>query len=252
MSDPRLAVVESRLAGVENILAVTGGKGGVGKSFVASALALVGAREGRRVGILDLDFTSPSTHVILGFETGFPTEEWGIAPADHGGLKCMSIAHFVADRPTPMRGGDVTNALLELLAITQWGALGTLVIDMPPGLGDAALDAMRLLKRAEYVVVAGASKVVLASVRRNLELLREAGAPVEGVLENLRRKKTKAVADLAQEFSVPFLGAIPYDETVEDALGDGNRLAATEAVKALRVAMADVRAARGERRKWKP
>jgi ATP-binding protein involved in chromosome partitioning len=245
MIDPRVAAVESRLAGVESIVAVTGGKGGIGKSFVASALALVNAKEGKRVGLLDLDFTSPSTHVILGYETGFPTEEWGIDPAVHHGVHCMSIAHFAPDQPAPMRGEDVTNALLELLAITRWGELDLLVIDMPPGIGDAALDAMRLLGRAQYVVVAGSSKVVLNSVRRTVRLLREVGAPMIGVVENMQRRSGDTVKALAEEERLPYLGRVPYDDAVEDAIGDPDRLAATEAVKSLRAIMAQARAAAG-------
>lgn len=237
MIDPRLAAVDARLEGVKRILAVTGGKGGIGKSFVASALSLVLAKEGRRVGILDLDFTSPSAHVILGFETGFPSEEFGIDPSDHRGIRCMSIAHFAGDAPAPMRGEDVTNALLELLAITRWGELDDLVIDMPPGLGDAALDAMRLLGRAEYVVVAGASRVVVESVRRTVRLLEEVGVPVLGVLENMHRRDNAAVATLAAEQGLPFLGSLPFDETIEDALGDVDALARTPAVVALRRAV---------------
>jgi ATP-binding protein involved in chromosome partitioning len=233
MLDPRTYAVEARLESVKRVVAVTGGKGGIGKSFVSSALALASARAGHPTGILDLDFTSPSDHVILGFPTGFPTEEFGIDPADHHGIRCMSIAHFAGDTPAPMRGDDVTNALLELLAITRWKELDLLVIDMPPGLGDAALDAMRLLKRAEYVVVAGASQVVLESVRRTVRLMQEVGVPILGVIENMRRKDGDTVAALAAERGLPLLGTLPYDDTLEDALGDSDALAATPAVRAL-------------------
>lgn len=233
MLDPRLAAVDARLEGVDRIVAVTGGKGGIGKSFVASALALASANAGRATGLLDLDLTSPSDHVILGFETGFPSEAWGIDPSDHHGVRCMSIAHFARDEPVPLRGQDVTNAILELLAITRWGALDLLVIDMPPGIGDAALDAMRLLKRAEYVVVAGASRVVLESVRRTVRLLGEVGVPVLGIVENLGEGASDAVARLAAEQGLPVLGVVPRDETLEGALGDPVRLGATPAVRAV-------------------
>lgn len=233
MLDPRIAAIDARLESVRRVVAVTGGKGGIGKSFVSSALALASARAGHPTGILDLDFTSPSDHVILGFPTGFPTEEFGIDPVDHHGIRCMSIAHFSGDTPAPMRGGDVTNALLELLAITRWKELDLLVIDMPPGLGDAALDAMRLLKRAEYVVVAGASRVVLESVRRTVRLMQDVGVPILGVVENMRRKDSDAVKRLAEERELPVIGHLPYDEDLEDALGEPDRLATTSAVRAL-------------------
>ena len=233
MLDPRLAAIDARLAGVRRVVAVTGGKGGIGKSFVSSALALASANAGHATGILDLDFTSPSDHVILGFPTGFPTEEFGIDPSDHHGIRCMSIAHFAGDTPAPMRGDDVTNALLELLAITRWPELDLLVIDMPPGLGDAALDAMRLVKRAEYLVVAGSSRVVLESVRRTVRLMQEVGVPILGVVENMRRVGRDGVTDLAASRGLPFLGALPLDDDLEDALGDPDALAATAAVCAL-------------------
>ena len=233
MLDPRTFAVDARLESVRRIVAVTGGKGGIGKSFVSSALALASANAGHETGILDLDFTSPSDHVILGFPTGFPTEEFGIDPAEHHGIRCMSIAHFAGDTPAPMRGDDVTNALLELLAITRWKELDLLVIDMPPGIGDAALDAMRLLKRAEYVVVAGSSRVVLESVRRTVRLMQDVGVPILGVVENMRRRDGDAVARLAADQGLPVLGALPYDESLEDALGDPEGLAATDAVRAL-------------------
>ena len=234
MLDPRFAAVDARLEGVDRILAVTGGKGGIGKSFVASTLAAILGGNGRRVGLLDLDFTSPSDHVILGFETGVPSEEFGIDPHVHQGVHTMSIAHFAGDAPAPLRGDDVTNALLELLAITNWGALDTLVIDMPPGLGDAALDTIRLLGRAEYLVVAQPSKVVLESVRRAMGLLRSIEAPMLGVVENMQRKDTAAVDAVAKAFDLPVLGRLPYDEAVEDALGDVPRLLETQPAMALR------------------
>ncbi len=234
MLDPRLAAVDARLEGVRRILAVTGGKGGIGKSLVASTLAAVLADAGRRVGLLDLDFTSPSDHVILGFETGFPSEEFGIDPHVHHGVHTMSIAHFAGDAPAPLRGDDVTNALLELLAITRWGELDFLVIDMPPGLGDAALDTIRLLRRAEYLVVAQSSKVVLESVRRAMQLLRNLDAPMLGIVENMRRRDSDAVDAMAALFDVPVLGRLPYAESVEDALGDVDALLQTPPALALR------------------
>ena len=132
--DPRTTVVSKRLRSVKRILAVTGGKGGVGKSLVASTLALSLAGQGRRAGLLDLDLTSPSDHLILGCDTRFPDEEFGVEPLSHHGIHFMSVACFAGGAPTPLRGADVTNALIELLAITRWGELDALVIDMPPGM----------------------------------------------------------------------------------------------------------------------
>ena len=231
--DPRLAVVDEMLADVSRILAVTGGKGGIGKSLVASTLALLLARSGRRTGLLDLDLTSPSDHVVLGAESRFPDEEFGVDPLPVHGIRFMSTSLFAGDTPAPLRGEDVTNAILELLAITRWGSLDVLVIDMPPGLGDATLDAVRLIPRAEYLAVATGSSVVLETVRKTLRLHTELGTRITGVVENMKRGESATVRDLASSFRVPLLGELPYDETIESTIGDAERLAGTPFAKAL-------------------
>jgi ATP-binding protein involved in chromosome partitioning len=232
--DPRPSIIATRLGGVKRIIAVTGGKGGIGKSLISSTLALVLSEMGLRTGLLDLDLMGPSDHVFLGVGTRFPSEEFGIHPPTHHHIHFMSIAHFAGESPSPLRGEDVTNALIELLAVTRWGDLDFLVIDMPPGLGDATLDALRLLRRAEFLVVATSSRVVLETVRKTLRLLTELGVGIMGVVENMRREDSPAVRRLALEFNVPFLGSLPLDKTLEGAVGNVSRLAATPAAAALR------------------
>jgi ATP-binding protein involved in chromosome partitioning len=226
---------------VKRIIAVTGGKGGIGKSLVSSTLAVVLSEAGLRTGLLDLDLTGPSDHVYLGFDTHLPAEVFGIEPPIHRGIRCMSIAHFAGQSPAPLRGEDVTNALIELLAITRWGDLDVLVMDMPPGLGDATLDAVRFLPRAEFLIVATRSRVVLDTVQRTLQFLTELGVPLVGVLENMRRDDSRAVEELALRFGAPFLGSLPFDETLEMALGDPSRLSATPVAAALRQSTKDLR-----------
>jgi len=232
--DPRLSVIPARLAGAKRILAVTGGKGGIGKSVVASVLALSLAREGRRVGLLDLDLTSPTDHVILGLGRQFPTEEFGIEPPEVAGVRFMSVQLFARERPAPLRGPEITDAFVEILAVTNWGELDALVVDMPPGLGDATLDALRLLPRAEFLVVANGSAVVLETVRRMLRLLTELRAKVAGVVDNMARGDGDSVAAAAREFRVPLLGSLPWDPQLEQALGSPERLAETPLYRALR------------------
>ncbi len=232
--DPRLSAVEHRLAPIQHILAVTGGKGGIGKSSVASVLALVLRQQGLRTALLDLDLTAPSDSIILGAEDLAPTEEHGVEPPRIDGIELMSIAWFLRDHAAPLRGHDVTNALLEILAVTHWQPADVLVVDMPPGLGDVALDAARWLPRAEYLVIAGSSRVVLPTVRRKLRLLTSLSAPIVGVAENMSRGESEAVQALAREFGIPFLGALPWDEGLEAATGDRARLAETAFAGALR------------------
>jgi ATP-binding protein involved in chromosome partitioning len=231
--DPRPAVIERRLAQIRRIIAVTGGKGGIGKSMVSSCLALSLARDGHRVGLLDLDLTGPCDHVILGVDTPFPEEEFGLIPPLHHGVRFMSISYFTGEDPAPLRGADVSNALIELLAIVQWGELDYLVIDMPPGLGDALLDAVRLLPRAEFLVVSTASKVVVQTVKRTLRLLDQVRAPVLGVVENMHRGDADAVGAMAREAGLRFWGSLPFDPQLEEALGDAAALAQTRAVVVL-------------------
>jgi ATP-binding protein involved in chromosome partitioning len=236
--DPRPAVVERRLAGVRRVVAVTGGKGGIGKSVVSTVLALTLAERGLRAGLMDLDLTSPSDHVLLGIggpESFVPDEPFGIDPAEVGGVRLMSLGLFAGGRPAPLRGRDVTDAILELLAVTRWGELDVLVLDLPPGLSDAALDTIRLLPRAEYVAVATASCVVLDAVARTLRYLGDQGARLTGVAENMARASgAREVRAVAATAGVPFLGSIPWDEELEAAVGSPARLRETRIAAALR------------------
>ncbi len=232
--DPRLAGIDRRLGEVARILAVTGGKGGIGKSTVASILALVLAEGGMRTGLLDLDLTGPSDHVILGVDGQVPTEGFGLEPPLVHGTRFMSISYFLGQHSAPLRGIDVTNAIMELLAVTRWGALDVLVIDMPPGLGDVSLDLVRWLRRAEYLVVAGRSRVVLETVRRMLRFLTDLRLPIAGVVENMAHEQTEVVEQLARRFGVPFLGALPFDADFEEANGDVSRLPRTVLAGAVR------------------
>jgi len=222
--DPRRAVTDKRLAGARRIVAVTGGKGGIGKSLVASTLALGLAGEGAAAGLLDLDFTGPCAHLFLGHRGGFPEEEFGVLPPAVGGLRFMSIACFGEAHGVALRGAAFSEALLELLAITRWGDLDFLVVDMPPGIGDPLLDALRLLRRCEFLVVATASRVALETVGRTVALLRRVDAPLLGLLENMRRGEGGEAERFAVRHGLAFLGAVPFDEELESAVGDPARL----------------------------
>jgi len=231
--DPRPAVIARRLAGVRRIIAVTGGKGGIGKTLVSSCLALSLARAGRRAGLLDLDLTGPCAHLVLGLEGTVPEELNGLLPVARHGLHFMSLACLAAEDPAPLRGEDVTNALIELLAIVQWGELDYLVIDMPPGLSDALLDAVRILRRGEFLVVATASQLVVRTVQRTLRLLAQVQAPVLGVVQNMAAAPTPQVTALAADAGLQLWGCIPVDPDLEAAYGHPEALAATAACQAV-------------------
>ena len=177
--DPRTSIIEKRLTGIKRIILVASGKGGVGKSMVASNLALSLFEKGYKTGLLDLDFYGPSSHIILGVKKyGLPEEEKGIIPFDVNGIKFMSIVFFTEDKPAPFRGSDISNVIVELLAITQWGSLDFLIIDMPPGIGEETLDIIRLVKKNEFLIVTTPSKVSIGAVYKLLLILKEQNIPV--------------------------------------------------------------------------
>ncbi len=111
--DPRLSIIDERLKEVKRIIAVSGCKGGIGKSVISCALALQLSKLGYKVGLLDLDFFSPSDHMILGAKLSFPEEEKGITAPEVCGIKFMSIVYFIENKPAPFRGIDVSNAIIE-------------------------------------------------------------------------------------------------------------------------------------------
>jgi ATP-binding protein involved in chromosome partitioning len=226
--DPRPAVVARRLAGVRRVVAVTGGKGGIGKTSIAVGLALSLREEGGRVGLLDLDLWGPSDHVVLGVPRPGFREDGGLVPDVVAGLRFMSIASIIGERPALLRGEDLSNAILELLAVTIWGELEVLVVDMPPGFGDTLLDAARYLPRAEYVVVTTPSELTLATTRKTLELLRRLDLPIVGLVENFRRDGGPVgVGAFAAGGGERLVGAIGYDGGYEASLGDLERLRGT-------------------------
>jgi ATP-binding protein involved in chromosome partitioning len=224
MTDPRISVISERLKEVNRVIAVSSGKGGVGKSLVASALALTLAKKGFKVGLFDLDFTSPSTHIILGIRGVQPKEDKGIIPPTVHGLKYMSIVYYSGEEATPLRGLDVSNALIELLAITRWDKLDFLVLDMPPGIGDATLDLVRLIEKIEFLIVTTPSRLAFETVRKLAGLLKELGVPVAGVVENMKMNQSKKIQQQTRKLDLTYLGEIPYDAKAEQAIGNVNKL----------------------------
>ena len=141
MIDPRGAAVQKRLAGIGRVAAFCSAKGGVGKTLCTTVAGIVLAGTGKKVGLLDLDFQGSSAHLFLGVPPHFPQEEKGLLPLPAArGLVLMSAAAFAGNRALALRGPEVSDALLELLAVTQWGKLDFLLIDMPPGIGEEVLD----------------------------------------------------------------------------------------------------------------
>ncbi len=234
MIDPRTSIINDRLARTGRIIAVSSGKGGVGKSMVASVLALSLAKEGCRVGLFDLDFTGPSTHIILGVPDSVqPKEEKGIVPPTVFGLEYMSLVYYAGDNPAPLRGLDVSNALIELLSVTQWGKLDFLIIDMPPGIGDAVLDLVRLVKRIEFLIVTTPSMLAFEVVKKQVTLLSELKLPIVGIIENMKQNASDTIRHQTTELGLKYLGSIVYDPNVETSIGNPQALLSTSIGKAI-------------------
>jgi ATP-binding protein involved in chromosome partitioning len=224
MADPRLSVIDKRLSGIKKIIAVSSAKGGVGKSLISSVLALLLSKKGNKVGLLDIDFTSPSTHIILGIKGERPKEEKGIIPPKISGIKYMSIVYYSEDKPTPLRGADYTNSLIELLALTKWGNLDYLLIDMPPGISDATLDIIRFIKNIKFLIIATSSSLALSSIKKLLELLKSVDVPIIGVVENMKTYSTMSIKSEIEQNKAAFLGSIHYDEKIENAIGKTTKI----------------------------
>jgi len=222
--DPRTSVISERLKRIGRIIAVSSGKGGVGKSLVATTLALTLARKGCKVGLFDLDFTSPSTHIILGVRDAQPKEEKGIVPPVVKGLEYMSLVYYSGDHATPLRGADVSNALIELLSVTRWSELDFLVIDMPPGIGDAVLDLIRLVTNIEFLIVTTPSLLAFETVKKLVNLLQDLKVPIVGVVENMKMNRAKSIRQQTEKLGLKFLAEIPYDLKIEEAIGDETKL----------------------------
>lgn len=232
--ESRTSVIEKRLKHIKRIIAVASGKGGVGKSLVASSLALRLVKQGHRIGLLDLDLYGPSSHIILGATNESPTEEKGLIPPKVDGISFMSIVYFTGEKPAPFRGIDISNVILELLAITQWGSLDFLIIDMPPGIGDETLDVIRYMKKSEFLVVTTPSKVAMGAVGKLISILTELKKPVLGIIENMTMNTSSYIEQETKNLNVRYLGKIRFDTTLEEAIGYPDLLLQTQAMKDLR------------------
>ncbi|MGA2640496.1 MAG: P-loop NTPase [Spirochaetia bacterium] len=238
MIDPRGTVVQRRLSGIGRIAAFCSAKGGVGKTLCTTVAGLVLSEQGKKVGILDLDFQGSSAHVFLGVPPRFPEEEKGLLPLFvTEGLCLMSAAAFAGNRALALRGPEVSDAILELLAVTQWGRLDFLLIDMPPGIGEEVLDLGRLIPRMEALVVSTPSTASIAVVARLLAFLAEMRIVVAGVIANMVQGDSASVQAMCSKFQVPFAGEVAFDAGIEDALGAPGRLAGSGTATALRAAL---------------
>ncbi|ORJ61259.1 Mrp/NBP35 family ATP-binding protein [Geothermobacter hydrogeniphilus] len=245
--------LERNLCQIDNKILVMSGKGGVGKSTTALNLALALAKEGKAVGLLDVDLHGPSLPTMLGMADQRPhaTEE-GIIPLEFQGLRVMSIGFLLeqSDQAMIMRGPMKHGAIQQFLADVVWGPLDVLVIDCPPGTGDEPLSAAQLLGRgADTVIVTTPQDVALVDVEKSISFSRQLNINILGIIENMAGfvcPHCEEVTDLfgrgggeklADKTQVPFLGRIPLDPRMVVAGDSGKPFILdhpdTEAAKAL-------------------
>jgi ATP-binding protein involved in chromosome partitioning len=228
--------------GVTHIIAVASGKGGVGKSTTAANLAVALGVLGLRVGILDADIYGPSVPKIFGV-TGKPRLVSGrtLAPMEAYGLKIMSIG-FLIDEETPMiwRGPMVISAITQMLREVAWGELDVLVVDMPPGTGDAQLTLAQQTPLAGAVIVSTPQDLALLDARRGVAMFRKVEVPILGIVENMSyfvAPDTGKRYDIfghggarreAEKTNVPFLGEIPLAMPIRELSDSGRPIVASE------------------------
>lgn len=233
--DPRLTVIEERFSRVRRVIAVASSKGGVGKTLISATLALAAADKGLRPGLLDIDLTNPTAHIVLGVDTEAvkPEEEKGVVPPEVHGVRFMTVAFYSGENPLPLRGSEIDEAFKEILAITRWGELDVLFIDTPPGISNEILDLLSYIPRVETLVVTTPSPLAIRSTIRLVKMLRDADEDVVGAVVNMVDRGVADAKRLLRELGMEILGEIPMDPEVDGVLGDPNRLLRTRFGKAV-------------------
>jgi len=229
------------LSNIKNIIAVSSGKGGVGKSTTAANLALALVSEGARVGILDADIYGPSQPLIMGVSECRPETKDGktMEPLESHGVQISSIGFMVKpDEPTVWRGPIVTKALQQLLFQTNWRNLDYLIVDMPPGTGDIQLTLSQKFPVTGAIIVTTPQDVALLDARKGLKMFEMVDIPILGIIENMSTHicsncgLTEAVfgknggAKMCTDYGIEFLGALPLAMSIREQTDLGTPIVA--------------------------
>jgi ATP-binding protein involved in chromosome partitioning len=256
---PRPSPFDERapLPGVARILAVASGKGGVGKSTVAVNLALALRARGLRIGLLDADIYGPSIPLMLGAAEARPrmAEQKRIFPVERAGLALISMGFFLDDRsPVIWRGPMVMSIVRQFLKDVVWGDLDVLVVDLPPGTGDAQLTLMQQVPVGGGVIVTTPQDVALEDVKRGIAMFQAVSAPVLGVIENMSHYRCPRCGtrdDIfgsgggrreAESLGVELLGEIPLVPDLRVSMDRGAPLVAADPAHPVSIVFAEIAA----------
>ncbi len=228
-------ILKKAIPGVRRIIAVASGKGGVGKSTVASNLAVALARQGWRVGLMDADIYGPSVPTMFAASGKvFANDENRVVPKEAHGIRLMSIGFLVPeDEPIIWRGPMVMGVVKQFLQDVAWGELDALIVDLPPGTGDAQLTMIQAVDIAGAVIVTTPQDVAVLDAVRGVEMFRKLEVPVLGVVENMAFLDLPDGSRLhpfgegggrrtAERYQVPLLAQVPLDGAIREA-GDAGR-----------------------------
>ena len=231
----RLASGETLLPGVRNVVAIASGKGGVGKSTVSVNLAIALRKLGATVGLMDADIYGPNVPLMMGVEGGQPdTIDGKLIPLENYGVKLMSMGFFIPEgQAVVWRGPMIHGAIQQMLRDVDWGELDYLLIDLPPGTGDASLSLAQLVPMTGCVIVLTPSEVALQDGAKSIAMFNKLNVPILGMVENmsyLLPPDLKEPLDVfgrgasrkvATKYAIEFLGEIPLDPAVRIGGDDG-------------------------------
>ncbi|RME73187.1 MAG: iron-sulfur cluster carrier protein ApbC, partial [Chloroflexi bacterium] len=220
--------------GVRNAIAVASGKGGVGKSTMSTNLAISLALEGARVGLLDADVYGPNIPIMMGIHDRPRARDNKIIPPEAYGVKLMSMGFLIDPSEAVIwRGPMIHSAIRQFLEDVNWGNLDYLVVDLPPGTGDASLSLAQSLSLTGAVIVTTPQKVALSDVVRGVKMFQQLNVPILGVIENMSYFVAPDTgkrydifghgggADMARQVGVEFLGEVPLEPTVREGGDEG-------------------------------
>jgi ATP-binding protein involved in chromosome partitioning len=229
------------LPNVKNVIAVGSGKGGVGKSTIAANLAVALAQTGAKIGLLDADVYGPSVPSMMGVHESIRAENQRLIPNDAYGVKLMSLGFLMEEgKPLIWRGPMVGQAVKQMLGDVEWGELDYLLVDLPPGTGDASLTLVQSLPLAGVVIVTTPQDVALGIATKALAMFRNLHVPILGIVENMSYFRCPECGHESHVFShgggkeassvlkVPFLGEVPLDEAIRVSGDEGRPVAVEE------------------------